>query len=94
MTDVPSSSVRDHGEASDEVKPNGCADEVGRRTDGRTMNRKDRNDFLERLMVYRRVYHLRGPYDTEPTLSVGAIVALGEQLMRAMHAGAGSGRLS
>jgi hypothetical protein len=58
------------------------------------MNRKDRNDFLERLVVYRRVYHLRSRYDTEPTLSVGAIVALGEQLMRAMHAGAGSGRPS
>jgi hypothetical protein len=58
------------------------------------MNRKDRNEFLERLVVYRRVYHLRSSYDTEPTLSVGAIVALGEHLMRAMHAGAGSGRPS
>jgi hypothetical protein len=45
------------------------------------MNRKERNDFLEQLVVYRRVYHLRSGYDTESTLSVGAIVALGELLM-------------
>ena len=55
------------------------------------MNRKERNDFLERLVVYRRVYHLRSDYDTESTISVGAIVALGEQLMNAKQAGAGSG---
>jgi hypothetical protein len=58
------------------------------------MNRKERNDFLERLMVYRRVYHMRSDYDAESTLTVGAIVALGEQLMRATQAAAGTGRPS
>lgn len=55
------------------------------------MNRKERNDFLERLVVYRRVYHLRSDYDTESTLTLGAIVALGEQLLSAKQAGAVSG---
>ena len=58
------------------------------------MNRKERNDFLERLVIYRRVYHLRSGYDTESTLSVGAIVVLGEQLMSSKQAAAGFGRPS
>src|SRR5918995_6741320 len=33
LTDVPSPSVGDHGETSDEVKPNGWTDEIGGRTD-------------------------------------------------------------
>ena len=47
------------------------------------MHRRERSDLLERLVVLRRVYHLRSDYDTRPLLSVRAAIAHGERLMRA-----------
>ena len=39
------------------------------------MDRQERSDLLERLVVYRRVYHLRSDYDTQPILTVAAAMA-------------------
>ena len=47
------------------------------------MDRRERNDFLEQLMIYRRAYALRGPYDSEPVLSVKAAIAYAKRTMRA-----------
>ena len=47
------------------------------------MDRRERSDLLERLVAYRRAYHLRSDYDAKPLLSVRAAIALGERLMRA-----------
>ena len=47
------------------------------------MDRQERRDLLERLVVYRRVYHLRSDYDSKPVLTVAAAVAYGEQLAKA-----------
>jgi hypothetical protein len=47
------------------------------------MDRRDRSDLLERLVVYRRVYHLRSDYDARPLLSVRAAMAHGERILRA-----------
>jgi hypothetical protein len=49
----------------------------------RPMDRRERSDLLERLVVYRRVYHLRSDYDARPLLSVRAAMAHGERMMRA-----------
>jgi hypothetical protein len=46
------------------------------------MDRQERTALLERLVVYRRVYHLRSDYDSKPVLTVAAAVTYGEQLMR------------
>jgi hypothetical protein len=45
------------------------------------MDRRERSNLLERLVVYRRVYHLRSDDDSKPILTVEAAVAYGEQLM-------------
>ena len=50
------------------------------------MDRRERNDFLERLMIYRRAYALRGPYDSEPVLSVKAAIAYAERAKRVLRA--------
>jgi hypothetical protein len=47
------------------------------------MDRRDRSELLERLVAYRRVYHLRSEYDVTPLLTVSAAIAHGEQLLRA-----------
>jgi hypothetical protein len=47
------------------------------------MDRRERSDLLERLVAYRRVYHLRSDYDTRSLLSVRAAVSHGERMMRA-----------
>ena len=39
------------------------------------MDRQERSDLLERLVVYRRVYHLRSDYDAQPILTVAAAMA-------------------
>ncbi len=46
------------------------------------MDRKARNDLLERLVSYRRAYAVRGSYDSEPVLTVEEAIAFGERLMR------------
>ena len=46
------------------------------------MDRRERNDFLERLVIYRRAYALRSQYDSEPVLSVRAAIAKAERAMR------------
>ena len=50
------------------------------------MDRRERNDFLERLVIYRRAYALRSQYDSEPLLSVKAAIAYGERTMRSARA--------
>jgi hypothetical protein len=50
------------------------------------MDRRERNDFLERLVIYRRAYALRSPYDSEPVLSVKAAIAYAERTKRAAPA--------
>ena len=50
------------------------------------MDRKERNDLLERLEIYRRAYALRGRYDTEPVLTVEATIAYAERTKRAARA--------
>jgi hypothetical protein len=47
------------------------------------MDRRERNDFLERLVIYRRAYALRSEYDSEPVLSVKAAIAYAQRTMRA-----------
>lgn len=49
------------------------------------MDRRERSDLLERLVTYRRAYHLRSDYDAKPLLSVRAAIAHGERLMRAVR---------
>jgi hypothetical protein len=51
------------------------------------MNRQERSDLLERLVDYRRTYHLRGAVDTTPILTVAAVVHYAETLMRAARIG-------
>lgn len=51
------------------------------------MNRQERNNLLERLVDFRRTYHLRGAVDTTPILSVAAAVHYAETLMRASRVG-------
>lgn len=46
------------------------------------MDRRERRELLERLVVLRRVYGLRSGYDRRPLLSVRAAIAHGERLMR------------
>ena len=46
------------------------------------MDRKERNDLLERLVIYRRAYALRGRYDSEPVLTVEAAIAYAERTKR------------
>lgn len=46
------------------------------------MDRRERNALLERLVAYRRVYHLRSDYDSKPVITVAAAVAYGERLAR------------
>ena len=46
------------------------------------MDRRERNDLLERLVIYRRDYALRSQYDSEPVLSVRAAIAKAERTMR------------
>jgi hypothetical protein len=50
------------------------------------MDRRERNDFLERLVIYRRAYALRSRYDSEPVLSVKAAIAYAERTKRAARA--------
>jgi hypothetical protein len=50
------------------------------------MDRLERNDLLERLVIYRRAYALRSRYDSEPVLSVKAAIAYGERTMRTARA--------
>jgi hypothetical protein len=50
------------------------------------MDRRQRSDLLERLVVYRRVYHLRSDYDTRPILTVIEAMAYAEQIMTAAPA--------
>ena len=50
------------------------------------MDRRERNDFLDRLVIYRRAYALRSRYDSEPVLSVKAAVAYGERTMHKARA--------
>lgn len=50
------------------------------------MDRRERTDFLERLVIYRRAYALRSRYDSEPVLTVKAAVAHGERTMRTARA--------
>jgi hypothetical protein len=50
------------------------------------MDRRERNDFLERLVIYRRAYPLRSLYDSEPVLSVKAAIAYAERTKRAARA--------
>ena len=47
------------------------------------MDRRERSDLLERLVVYRRVYHLRSDYDAKPLMPVRAAIAHGQRVMRA-----------
>ena len=47
------------------------------------MDRRERSELLDRLVAYRRVYHLRSDYDTKPLMSVRAAVIRGERAMRA-----------
>lgn len=47
------------------------------------MDRRERTELLERLVAYRRVYHLRSDYDAKPLLSVRAAMSHGERIMRA-----------
>ena len=52
------------------------------------MNRRQRSDLLERLVAYRRVYHLRSDYDAKPLLSVRVAMSEAERVMRAARLGA------
>lgn len=47
------------------------------------MDRRERNDLLERLVVYRRVYHLRSDYDAKPVLTVAAAMTHATTLLGA-----------
>lgn len=58
------------------------------------MDRRERSALLERLVVYRRVYHLRSDYDSKPVLTVAAAVAYGEQLMHTSRIAAEALRLA
>jgi hypothetical protein len=49
------------------------------------MDRKERNDLLERLVIYRRAYALRGRYDSEPILTVEAAIAYAERTKRTLR---------
>jgi hypothetical protein len=50
------------------------------------MDRRERNDFLEQLVIYRRAYAFRSRYDSEPVLSVKAAIAYAERTKRAARA--------
>ena len=50
------------------------------------MDRRERNDFLERLVIFRRAYGLRSRFDSEPVLSIKAAIAFGERIMRTARA--------
>ena len=50
------------------------------------MDRRERSNLLERLMVYRRVYHLRSDYDAKPVLTVAAAMAHATTLLGALTA--------
>ena len=50
------------------------------------MDRRERNDFLERLVIFRRAYALRSQCDSEPVLSIKAAIAFGERIMRTARA--------
>jgi hypothetical protein len=58
------------------------------------MDRQERTALLERLVAYRRVYHLRSDYDSKPVLTVAAAVAYGEQLTQAGRIAAIAPRLA
>lgn len=47
------------------------------------MDRRDRSNLLERLVVLRRVYALRSDYDRKPLLGIRAAIADAERSMRA-----------
>jgi hypothetical protein len=42
----------------------------------------DDRELLERLCAYRRLYQMKGRYDSEPGMSVPAALLYGEALMR------------
>lgn len=46
------------------------------------MDRRERRELLERLVVLRRVYDMRSDYDRRSVLTVRATIAHGERLMR------------
>jgi flagellar biosynthesis chaperone FliJ len=50
----------------------------------RAMRREQENDreLLERLCAYRRLYQMKSRYDSESGMSVAAVLAYGEALMR------------
>jgi len=50
------------------------------------MDRRERNDLLERLVIYRRAYALRSRYDSEPVLTIEAAIAYGERAKRTARA--------
>ena len=50
------------------------------------MDRQERNDLLDRLVIYRRAYALRGRYDSEPVLTVEAAIAYAERVKRTARA--------
>ncbi|MEA2651585.1 MAG: hypothetical protein QOI85_1306 [Chloroflexota bacterium] len=50
------------------------------------MDRRERNDLLERLVIYRRAYALRSQYDSDSVLSVKAAIAYAERAKRAARA--------
>jgi len=58
------------------------------------MDRRERNDLLERLVIYRRAYALRSSYDSEPCLTIDAAIAYGERAKRSARAIDATARVS
>ena len=50
------------------------------------MDRRERSDLLECLVIYRRIYHLRSDYDAQPILTVAAAIAHATTLLGALPA--------
>jgi hypothetical protein len=50
------------------------------------MDRQDRSDLFEQLVILRRVYHLCSRFDSQPVMTVETAIAEAERLMHALRA--------
>lgn len=49
------------------------------------MDRRERRELFERLLVFRSAYRLRGDYDARPAMPVEAAIAWAERLLGALN---------
>jgi hypothetical protein len=81
LADASLRRVPEHAHIPDQRPTSGRTPETWK---DRPMDRRERSDLLERLVVYRRVYHLRSAYDAEPVLTVAAAITHAMTLFAAL----------